>query len=135
VLASHVGYRFGEQEYNLSERTVRRIAERDGVIGVILSEHQAADGLRRRHTRSLRHSLPIVFRHLDRIHEVTGSHRHTAVGSDHDGFIKPTLAGLEDSHRLAELEGAVVSRYGLPDGELIVSGNALRLLRGYWRRP
>ncbi len=133
LIASHVACRFGRQDYNLDAGTVARIAERDGVIGLILSEHQTADGLRRRRTQTLSDSLALVFRHLDRIREITGSHRHAAIGSDHDGFIKPTLARLEDSSRLALLEQALVDRYGARDGELIASANVLRLLRSHWR--
>jgi membrane dipeptidase len=135
VLASHVAYRFGHQDYNLAEHTVRRIAERDGVIGLILSEHQAARGVRRRRTRSLADSLSVLRRHIDRIAEISGSHRHTAIGSDHDGFIKPTLAGLSDSGSLSALGSALAAGYGSEDGGLISSGNALRLLRSYWRSP
>jgi microsomal dipeptidase-like Zn-dependent dipeptidase len=133
VVASHAAFRFDRQEYNLSEGTVRRIAERDGTIGLILAEHQAARGVRPRRTRSLEESLEVVFRHIDKIGEITGSHRHVAIGSDHDGFIKPTLAGLPDSRSLAALERALIQRYGSEDGERIASGNALRLLRSYWR--
>jgi microsomal dipeptidase-like Zn-dependent dipeptidase len=131
VLATHVAYRFGHQDYNLDEPTVRRIAERGGLIGLILSEHQGADGLG--HPRSAQDSIALLCRHIDRLHEITGSHRHTGIGTDFDGFIKPTLKGLEDAGDLAALERALAERYGPEDGELIASGNALRLLRGYWR--
>jgi microsomal dipeptidase-like Zn-dependent dipeptidase len=143
VVATHAGYRFGSQEYMLSAETLRRIAERDGVVGLILAQHQLCDGLdtgRRRwlglpiggRPRSAE-SVAILCRHIDRIHEVTGSHRHTAIGSDLDGFIKPTLAGLEDMRDMAMLERAIRERYGEADGELICSGNGLRLLKSYWR--
>ncbi len=133
VIASHGAYRFGRDRYNLSEDTVRRIAARAGVIGLLLAEHQATDGVRLRRTSSLEESLEVVFRHLDRVREITGSHRHAAIGSDLDGFIKPTLAGLGDAGRLAALRRALVDRYGEADAELIASGNALRLLRSHWR--
>lgn len=133
VLASHSAYRFGGDRYNLDETTVERIAARDGVIGLLLAEHQLTDGVRLRRTSGLADSLEVVFRHLDRIREIAGSHRHAAVGSDLDGFIKPTLAGLEDAGTLAALEPALAERYGDADAELIASGNALRLLRSHWR--
>lgn len=133
LIASHVGYRFGRQEYNLTADDIAAIARRGGVVGVILSEHQAADGLRHRRTRTFEQSLEIVCRHLDRIREITGSHEHAAIGSDLDGFIKPTLAGLEDEACMARLEDALVERYGPDDGARIASGNVLRLLRGWWR--
>ena len=133
LIASHVGYRFGRQEYNLTADDIAAIARRGGVVGVILSEHQAADGLRRRRTKTFEQSFDIVCRHLDRIREITGSHEHSAIGSDLDGFIKPTLAGLADEACMARLEDALVARYGAGDAALITSGNVLRLLRGYWR--
>ena len=37
----------------------------------------------------------MIARHVDRLHELTGSHEHAAIGSDFDGFIKPTMGGLE----------------------------------------
>lgn len=133
LIASHVGYRFGRQEYNLAAEDISRVAHRGGVVGVILSEHQAADGLRHRHTKTFEQSFEIVCRHIDRICEITGSHEHSAIGSDLDGFIKPTLAGLSDEACMARLEDSLVERYGAEDAGLIASGNVLRLLRGHWR--
>ena len=133
VIASHVGYRFGRQDYNLSRETVERIAVRDGVAGLILAEHQAADGIRRLRTRTLEQAIDVLGRHIDAIHEITGSHRHVGIGTDLDGFIKPTLAGLDDAGSLALLESALRERYGDADAELILSGNALRVLNSYWR--
>jgi microsomal dipeptidase-like Zn-dependent dipeptidase len=134
VIASHVAYRFGRQDYNVTAQTVERIARRGGVTGLILSQHQGADGMIvGRHPKGIDESLRIVFRHLDRFREIAGSHRHSAIGSDLDGFIKPTLAGLEDAGRLGPLEAALTERYGPEDGALIASGNVLRLLRDQWR--
>jgi len=133
VVVSHGALRFGDERYNLATETVERVAARDGVIGLIMAEKLATDGVRWRRTTKIEHSLDVLFRHIDRLKEITGSHRHSAIGSDLDGFIKPTLAGFEDAGRLARLEAAIVERYGAEDAELITSGNALRLLRGYWR--
>ena len=132
VVATHAGYRFGKQEYMLDEAAIERIAARDGVIGLIFAEHQILDGLKLRRTRSFDQSLDVLGRHIDRIHEITGSHRHVAIGSDLDGFIKPTLAGLQTEADMARLERALIDRYGQADAELICSGNAFRLLRAGW---
>ena len=131
VLASHVGFRFGRQDYNLSAETVMQVAGRDGAIGLILAEHQAADGLD--HPHSFEDSMELLYRHIDRIHEITGSHRHTAIGTDHDGFIKPTLPGLEDASGLDKLELALRERYGAENAEAICSANSLRVLHAGWR--
>jgi microsomal dipeptidase-like Zn-dependent dipeptidase len=133
VVATHAGYRFGDQQYMLCARHIEAIARRGGVIGLIVAEHQASDGLRSSHTRSLEDSVDVLSRHIDRIHELTGSHDHVAIGSDFDGFIKPTLAGLDQLPDMAALERALIDRYGAEDGHKIASGNLLRLLHEYWR--
>lgn len=133
LIASHAGYRFGRQEYQLTAEPIERIAARGGVVGVIFAEHQAADGLRRRRIRRFEDAFEVVCRHIDRIRDITGSHEHTGIGSDLDGFIKPTLGGLDDASDMAGLERALADRYGPVDGERIASGNALRVLRAGWR--
>jgi microsomal dipeptidase-like Zn-dependent dipeptidase len=135
LIATHAGYRFGRQEYMLDDAAIERIAARDGVIGLIFAEHQILDGLRRRRTKSFEESVDVLGRHIDRIREITGSHRHAAIGSDLDGFIKPTLAGLQSMADMAPLERALVERHGEADAELITSANAMRALRAGWGRP
>lgn len=134
VVCTHAGCRFGRQEYNLSDETVRAIARRDGVIGLIFANHQILDGLGRRRPRSLADSVGVLARHIDRIRALTGSHRHVGIGSDLDGFVKPTLPGLQTMADMAPLEAALTGRYGADDARLICSENALRPLRTYWLR-
>lgn len=62
---------------------------------------------------------------------VVGSHDHAAIGTDSDGFIKPTLSGLESASDLHLLEDVIVHRPVL--SRKICSGNVLRLLEKYWR--
>jgi microsomal dipeptidase-like Zn-dependent dipeptidase len=132
VIASHCGYRFGAQDYNLDEPTIRRVAARDGVIGLMLSTYFMADGLGYEPS-SLDGSLELLCRHIDAIRDVTGSYANIAIGTDLDGFIKPTLPGLADSAQLARLGPALEARYDSVTAEAIQSGNALRLLRTGWR--
>ena len=132
VFATHGCFRFGSQEYGLPEENVRRVAERDGVVGLIMAQHQLNSGVRRMRTWRFRESFEVICAHIDRIGQVTGSHRHTAIGSDFDGFIKPTVAGLESAGDMERLEGALRERYGDTDGERICSGNALRVLKAGW---
>jgi microsomal dipeptidase-like Zn-dependent dipeptidase len=133
VIASHVAVRFGPRTYNLDQRTIDRIGARNGLIGLILAEREVTDGIGGKRTRSFEEAFAVLTRHIDRIREITGSHRHTAIGSDLDGFIKPTLAGLEDMRRLGCLETALRESYG-EAGDLIASENALRILRSQWGR-
>ena len=139
VIATHSGYRFGEMEYLLDASTIERIAERDGVIGLIFAATKLRNGLARRRRPHVRKrarfgdSFAVFARHIDRIHDITGSHRHTAIGSDLDGFIKPTLPGFDDMRDMAALERALHGRYGSGDASAICSDNALRVLASHWR--
>jgi microsomal dipeptidase-like Zn-dependent dipeptidase len=128
VISSHAGYRFGKQVYNHDDETVRRIADRGGVIGLIFAQHQLNDGVRKK-TQTLDESLDVITRHVDRIREITGSHEHVGIGSDFDGFIKPTLGGFERSSDMERLSTALIARYGDRDAERILAGNVLRVLR------
>jgi microsomal dipeptidase-like Zn-dependent dipeptidase len=132
VLATHGCFRFGSHEYGLSEESVRRVANRNGVVGLIMAQHQLNSGVRRTRSWRFRKSFEVICAHIDRIGEVTGSHRHTAIGSDLDGFIKPTMAGLESAADMKRLEGALRERYGEADGQRICAGNALRVLKEGW---
>jgi membrane dipeptidase len=131
VIASHGGYRFGDQEYMLEEATIREIQRRDGVIGLIMAQHQLNDGLRCRRTTRFDESLAVIFRHIDEIAKITGDHRHIALGTDLDGFIKPTMSGLEDSGQLKALERALWEEYG-HDARLMCWENAHRVLCRVW---
>jgi microsomal dipeptidase-like Zn-dependent dipeptidase len=133
VISSHAGCRFGRQEYNHRDDTVRRIAERDGVIGLIFSNHLILDGVGGRKPAGLPDSVGVLIKHIDRIHDLTGSHRHVGIGSDLDGFIKPTLPGLQTMTDMAPLEAALAAHYGPEATRLICFDNALRPLRSYWR--
>ena len=133
VIGSHCGFRFGRREYNLSEATVARIAERDGVIGLMLSTYFMADGLAAGEASSWEQSFEVLCRHVDAIASIAGSHRHVAIGTDLDGFIKPALPGFEHSGRLATLGAALEDRYGPEVAEAIRSGNAMRVLSAGWR--
>jgi microsomal dipeptidase-like Zn-dependent dipeptidase len=101
VIASHVGVRSegpDDQEYNIAVPTMERIRDRDGVIGLILAEHQVGK------SDDAAQSREIVKRHIEAIHQALGTHRHTAIGTDLDGFIKPILAGLQHAADLKQLE-------------------------------
>jgi microsomal dipeptidase-like Zn-dependent dipeptidase len=132
VIASHGGYRFGGQKYMVDRDTLLELKERDGVVGLIMAQYQLINGIRPFHTRKLDQSLEVICKHIDKIAEITGSYRHIALGTDFDGFIKPTMAGLEDMRDLKELERALRERYRPEDVELMTSGNALRVLRSVW---
>jgi microsomal dipeptidase-like Zn-dependent dipeptidase len=129
IIASHAGFRCGRQSYNLSRDTVSSIAERDGVIGLILAQHQLNDGIIRfRKTKDLDESMRVICRHIKAIHEVTGTYDNIAIGSDLDGFIKPTMTGLDYASDLGKLRDPL-EEFFPGQSERILSGNALRVVR------
>jgi microsomal dipeptidase-like Zn-dependent dipeptidase len=137
VLATHGACRFRRLrrlEYNLSEQSIRRIAERRGLIGIILCPHYLLGGgpLRRRQTADLKASVDAVCTHIDHIRDLTKSLDHVGIGSDLDGFIKPALTGLGHLGHMAALQSELRQRYGEADAEKICSGNAVRVLTSAW---
>ena len=130
VVATHAGYRFGEQEYMLSPETIERIAKRDGVIGLILARHQLHENAGVEDPDDPAETPAVLRRHIDAIRSCVPSetNAHVAIGSDLDGFIKPTVAGIETAADLATLEQPLRDAYG-DDAEAILSGNAMRVAR------
>jgi microsomal dipeptidase-like Zn-dependent dipeptidase len=125
VIASHAGFRFGRQSYMLDPATITELARRDGVVGLILARHQLQDG--RADGEGIDHTVATIRAHVDRIREVTGSNDHVGIGSDLDGFIKPTMSGVESAVDLAKLEDALRTAYPA-DADAILAGNALRVV-------
>ena len=133
VIATHMAYRFGGLEYCLDDDTIIRVAERGGVLGCILCEHYITSGLPGP-VKSFEHSVGALYRHIDKIHDLTGTYDNVAIGSDLDGYIKPALPGLEHMGCMAELQTELRARYGDVDAAKICSENALRVLRTQWGR-
>lgn len=101
LIATHVGMRDAgpdQQTYNLSAETAERIQARGGLIGLITAQHQLG------WTHDVAESEAVVARHLDAIAALGKGHEATAIGSDLDGFIKPTLKGLDQASDLPLLE-------------------------------
>lgn len=125
--------------YNLSDEHIAAIARRRGVIGLIACRHWMAMGMRA--PKTIGGTMDVICRHIDHIETVVqevdtdldGDHLFTAFGSDQDGFIKPSLPGLETPAGFAQVEAELTKRYGAVAAERICSGNALRALE-YWRR-
>jgi microsomal dipeptidase-like Zn-dependent dipeptidase len=122
VIASHAGYRFGGQTYNVTDETIARIAARGGVIGLILAQHQLNDGVRRTDTKTLAQTLDVLDRHIAAI-----GPQHVAIGSDLDGFIKPTMGGVDSAADLAPFAAALRARHP-ESADGILSENALRVI-------
>ena len=125
VLATHVGMRAANpdvQEYNLSPETAERIQARDGLIGFILAQHQIGS------TATAADSQAALRRHIEQLAAVGNGLGSCAIGSDVDGFIKPTLVGFESADDYPVLEGWI--RADFPgDAAGVLHDNAARVLR------
>ncbi len=131
VIATHAGYRFGTLEYMLDRPTIERIADRNGVVGLIMAQHQLNDGIRDTETSCLDESFDVICQHIDRIRKITGGYDHIAIGSDLDGFIKPTMTGVDNAAELGDLEKKLRDHYR-ENAERITSTNAIRVLQDAW---
>jgi microsomal dipeptidase-like Zn-dependent dipeptidase len=127
IIATHVGMRSAgpaarAQEYNLADKTAVKIAERDGVIGLISAQHQLGEA------HGELESAALIKAHLDAIGVAVGdASKVAALGTDIDGFIKPTLEGFEKAEDFAKLE-TWVRDAGQNDPEAILHGNAERVI-------
>lgn len=128
VIASHSNCRhYVNTDRQLSDEMLRRLIERDGVIGVVLfnrflvpPEDQRTPG------------LEDVIRHMSRICDLAGHTRAVAIGTDWDGgfggeAIPTPLTGLNDLPLLAE----ALLKHGFSEEDVkgIFHGNWIRVLR------
>ncbi len=137
VIASHAGARLGSLRYNLDDPTLDRIIERNGAIGMMACAHFMSDPEPPPTTKQ--GAVDVICRHIDHIGERSALLRgeqarfdHVAIGSDLDGFAKPSLHGLVDASALGYLEKQLIRRYGVHASK-ICSDNVLRVLRTNWR--
>ena len=125
VLATHVGIRSANadtQLYNLTPATIARIQARGGLIGLILAQHQLGP------TQAPAESRATLRRHIEAIGSVGNGLQCCAFGTDLDGFIKPTLAGIQRASDLATLAQWIEEDFPA-DADAILHGNARALLR------
>jgi microsomal dipeptidase-like Zn-dependent dipeptidase len=128
VVATHAGYRLGKQEYMLSPRTIERIAERGGVIGLIFAQHQLYERAQVEEPDELSGAIEALCTHIERIRECvpSESHDHVAIGSDLDGFIEPVLGGITTAKDLRDLVEPLEERLGA-EARKFLSDNAIRV--------
>jgi microsomal dipeptidase-like Zn-dependent dipeptidase len=133
VIATHMACRFGSYEYNLSNEAICRLAERNGLLGLIACEHYISDGARS-NPPGFEASFELMCHHIDHIVDLTESDEYVAFGSDLDGYIKPALPGIERLGEMRRFQEHLNHRYG-ERAEAFSSGNALRVLKAAWGVP
>lgn len=118
-------------ERHLSDRSIARIAERDGVIGVVLANYFLKD---RWTTSEGRQSVTLdeVAAHIDHICQVVGNVEHVGLGSDFDGGfgLDKIPIGLDSVADLRLIGDTLSARgYRPQEIEAVLGGNWLRVLR------
>jgi membrane dipeptidase len=133
LIASHSNpQRIMPTERHLPDQAIEMIAERKGVIGVVLFNAFLKRGWGR---GSKKHEVTLddVIRAIDHICQVTGSADHVAIGSDFDGGFGAEAAPRElDTIRDVYKIGDELLRRGYQrdDIEKVMGGNWLRILKG-----
>jgi membrane dipeptidase len=128
IIASHSNCRhFVNTDRQLSDDMLRRLIEREGVIGVVLYDKFLVPPEEGRKS-----TLEDAVRHMSRICDLAGHTRAVAIGTDWDGgfgaeSIPAPLRGLSDLPLLAE----ALLRHGFSEDDVrnIFHGNWVRALR------
>lgn len=132
VIASHSNpRRFRDSDRHLSDEMIRRLVERDGVIGVVPYNHFLWEP-EARPVRKADAPLSRVAEVIDHICQLAGSARHVGIGTDFDGGFgaDSTPEGLDTVADLLSLAPLLAARgYSDADIEAILSGNFLGVLR------
>lgn len=114
----------------MTDEMIRAIAERDGVIGTVMANPFLVAGWGKEdHLEPV--TLADVIRHIDHICQLTGTTRHSAVGSDFDGGfgVESSPSEFDSVADLGKLADALSQRgYSEADITGIMGGNWLRLL-------
>jgi membrane dipeptidase len=116
---------------HLSDAMVRRLVERDGVIGVVPYNRFLTGGWLPEDGRA-GVTLEHVLRQIDHICQLAGDAQHTGLGSDFDGGfgLNQIPTGLDSIADLRFIGDSLTrSGYQPADVEAILSGNWLRMLR------
>lgn len=117
----------GDRQF--SDDQLRRLIERDAVIGMALDAWMLKPGWVRGQSRRESVSLAAVADHVDHICQLAGEARHVGIGSDLDGGFgtEQTPYDLNSIHDLQKLEPLLAERgYGPQDVDGIFFGNWLR---------
>jgi membrane dipeptidase len=116
---------------HLSDAMIRRLVERDGVIGVAPYNRFLKGGWLPEDGRAVV-TLEHVIRQIDHICQLAGDAQHAGLGSDFDGGfgLSQLPTGLDSIADLQSIgESLAQSGYQPADVEAILSGNWLRMLR------
>lgn len=130
LMASHNNCRAvvpGDRQF--SDEQIRRLVERETVIGVALDAWMLYPDWQKGKTRHEAVQIDAVCDHVDHICQLSGNCRHVAIGSDLDGGYgtEQTPAGLDSIADLQKL-GEILALRGYSDADIdaVFHGNWLR---------
>jgi membrane dipeptidase len=123
VVASHSNaYAVHAHRRNLTDEQIRAIADRDGLVGIVLYNPFLGEG---------RVTVETVVNHIEHMVRLVGPD-HVGLGSDLDGGFGTDKVpeGIESVADLRRIGDALAVRgYPIPSIEKILAGNWLRILR------
>lgn len=132
VIASHSNARaLTPRPRHLGDDQIRRLAERDGVAGIVLFNKFLKDDYTRTDPKESV-TLEHVVAHIDHICQLVGDAAHVGIGSDMDGGfgLNETPAELDSSADLPRLAPHLAARgYGSEDIAAIMGLNWIERLR------
>ena len=117
----------GDRQF--SDEMIKKLIERDAVIGMALDAWMIVPGWVRGETQPSAASLSDVCDHVDHICQLAGNTNHVGIGSDLDGGFgtEQTPHDLDTIADLQKLDGLLAARgYSSADIDKIFSGNWLR---------
>lgn len=134
VVATHANARaILPTERQLSDRQIKLIGERDGLIGAVLANFFLLPG----YVRGRKESVPVaqVADHIDHVCQVIGDARHAGLGTDLDGgFGLRDIPDPMDSIADLPLIATALREKGYAEEDVvgIMGGNWVELLRRAW---
>lgn len=132
IIASHSNPRkFRNTDRHLTDTMIRRLAERDGVMGIVLYNRFLSDSWSKGDPKS---DLPLttVVDAIDYVCQLTGNAAHVGIGSDFDGGfgMESIPDGLDTVMDILSLGILLRARgYAESDVDAVLGGNMLRKLR------
>jgi membrane dipeptidase len=133
LLASHSNpRRFVDSDRQLSDDMIRRLAERDSVMGIVAYNRFLKQGWKPETDKKSDVTVGVMLDMIDHVCQLTGSARHVGIGTDWDGgFGWESIPTPFDSHiDLWLMRDFLLKRqYSKSDVSQILSGNFLRILK------
>ncbi len=135
IIATHSNARaLVRSERQLSDTQIRRIAERDGVIGIVLANSFLKEGYKRGGPKQAV-TLEHVVAHIDHMCQVIGDAEHIGLGTDFDGGfgVESVPAEIKNLSDLPLIGQALKEKgYSQQDIADFMGQNWINLLRRTW---